>query len=116
VFNQGGVQIRPLPSRIFHTADNLIVFFETYNATSNEATGKPLVRVTVMLMKDGKLAKKPIDYVLTDVANEPVPHLTFAKYITLAGLATGNYTAVIETMDMVTHKLVKQQVPFTITE
>ena len=116
VFNQSGVQIRPLPSRLFHAADNLIVFFETYNAANNQATGKPLVRVTVMLMKDGKLAKKPIDYVLTDVANEPVPHLTFAKYITLTGLAAGSYTAVIETMDMVTHKLVKQQVPFVIAE
>lgn len=116
VFNQGGVQIRPLPSRLFHAADNLIIFFETYNATNNEATGKPLVRVTVLLMKDGKLAKKPMDYVLTDTVTEPVPHLAFAKYISLAGLAAGGYTAMIETMDMVTHKLVKQQVGFTITE
>ncbi|HJQ23585.1 MAG TPA: VWA domain-containing protein [Blastocatellia bacterium] len=116
VFNQGGVQIRPLPSRAFHAGDNLIIFFEAYNAANNEATGKPMVRVTVMLMKDGKLARKPLDYVLSDVTSEPVPHLTFAKYITLAGLAAGDYTAVIETMDMVTHKLVKQQVPFAISE
>ena len=110
------MQIHPLPSRAFHASDNLIIFFETYNAANNEATGKPMVRVTVMLMKDGKLARKPLDYVLSDVAGEPVPHLTFAKYIALAGLAAGNYTAVIETMDMVTHKLVKQQVPFAISE
>jgi VWFA-related protein len=116
VFNQSGVQIRPLPSRLFHAADNLIIFFETYNAANQEATGKPLVRVTVTLMKDGKLAKKPIDYVLTDVSSEPLPHLIFAKYITLAGLAAGDYAAVIETMDMVTHKLVKQQVAFRIVE
>lgn len=116
VLNQGGVKIRPLPSGQFRATDNLIIFFETYNAANNDATGKPLVRVTVMLMKDGKLARKPIDYVLTDVTDEPVPHLTFARYISLAGLAAGNYTAMIETMDMVTHKLVKQQVAFTISE
>ena len=69
-----------------------------------------------MVTKDGKLAKKPVDYVLTDVLSEPVPHLTFAKYIALAGLGAGNYAAVIETTDMVTHKLVKQQVPFVIAD
>ncbi|MFL6212776.1 MAG: VWA domain-containing protein [Blastocatellia bacterium] len=116
VFNQGGVQIRPLPSRIFHTADNLIIFFETYNAATSEATGKPFVLVTVTLMKDGKIAKKPVDYTLSDIANEPVPHLICAKYVALAGLSPGDYVAVIETRDMVTRKLVKQQVPFVIVD
>lgn len=116
VFNQAGVQIRPLPSRLFHSGDNLIIFFEAYNATNQEATGKPLVRVTVTLMKDGKMVRKPVDYVLTELTGEPVPHLVFAKYITLTGLAAGNYTAVVETMDMITHKLVKQQVLFVIAE
>jgi VWFA-related protein len=116
VFNQGGLQIRPLPSRAFHTADNLIIFFETYNATISEATGKPFVMVTVTLMKDGKIAKKPVDYTLSDIATEPVPHLIFAKYIALAGLTPGDYVAVIETRDMVTRKLVKQQVPFVIAD
>jgi hypothetical protein len=116
VFNQGGVQIRPLPSRVFHTADNLIVFFETYNAAVSQATGKPFVMVTVTLMKDGKIAKKPVDYTLSDLITEPVPHLTCAKYMALAGLAPGDYVAVIETRDMVTRKLVKQQVPFVIAD
>ena len=116
VFSQGGVQIRPLPSRVFHAADNLIIFFETYNAATSQTTGKPYVIVTVTLMKDGKLVKKPVDYTLSDIVSEPVPHLTFAKYIALAGLTPGDYTAVIETRDMVTRKLVKQQVPFVIAE
>jgi VWFA-related protein len=116
VFNQGGVQIRPLPSRVFHTADNLIIFFETYNAAVSTATGKPFVMVTVTLMKDGKIAKKPVDYTLSDITSEPVPHLTCAKYIALAGLTAGDYVAVIETRDMVTRKLVKQQVPFVIAD
>jgi hypothetical protein len=44
-----------------------------------------------------------------------VPHLTFAEYIKLAGLAPGNYTAAIEIKDMVSRKLVKQNAAFTIT-
>ena len=51
---------------------------------------------------------------MTDIQNQPVPHLTFAEYIRLAGLAPGTYTAAIEIKDMVTRKLVKQDAPFTI--
>ncbi len=33
VFSQGGVRIRPFPSREFRDTDNLIVLFELYNAS-----------------------------------------------------------------------------------
>jgi hypothetical protein len=72
------------------------------------------VRVTVRLMKDGQPATKFFDYVLSDIQPQPVPHLTFAEYIRLAGLAPGNYTAAIEIKDMVTRKFVKQDAPFKI--
>lgn len=116
VFSQGGVQIRPSPSREFGVTDNLIIFFEMYNAATGHETGKPLVRVTVTLLKDGKAATKPADYVLMENIAEPVPHMTFAKYQSLAGLATGKYTAMIEVKDMVTRRLVTQQASFTITK
>jgi len=45
-----------------------------------------------------------------------VPHLTFAKYISLTGLAPGKYTAVIEARDSVARKLAKQQASFVITK
>jgi hypothetical protein len=72
------------------------------------------VRVTVRLLKDGQPATKPFDFVLSDGQDQPVPHLTFAEYIRLAGIAPGNYTAAIEIKDMVTRKSVKQDAPFTI--
>jgi hypothetical protein len=116
VLSAGNVQIRPSPSREFQTADNLIIFFKLYNATPAAETGKPLVRVTVTLMKDGKPATKPLDYELTEIVNEPVPHLTFAKYVKLAGLATGKYSVVIEARDMAQKKAVKQEAWFVITQ
>ena len=116
VFSQGGVQIRPSPGREFRVTDNLIIFFELYNAATSQETGKPLVRVTVTLVKDNKAATKPMDYVLTETNAEPVQHLTFAKYLTLAGLSTGKYTAMIEVKDMVTRKLVTQQASFMIIQ
>jgi hypothetical protein len=72
------------------------------------------VRVTVRLMKNGQPATKFFDFVLTDVQSQPVPHLTFAEYLRLTGLAAGKYVAMIETKDMVTRKSSKQEAPFEI--
>jgi VWFA-related protein len=114
VFVHGRTQIRPSSRREFQATDNLIMFLSVYNAANSPDTGKPLVRVTARLLKDGQPATKPFDYVLSDTENQPAPHLTFAEYIKLAGLAPGNYTAAIEIKDMVTRKLVKQNAAFTI--
>jgi len=114
VFSEGNIRIRPSPSREFHPTDNLIIFFKLYNAALAGETGKPLVRVTVTLIKDGRQATRPVDYQLIEPATEPVLHLTFAKYIKLPGLPPGKYSAVIESRDMVQQKVVKQEAWFII--
>jgi len=114
VFMHGKQLIRPSAARQFRTTDNLIMFMSVYNATNSTDTGKPLVRVTVRLMKDGQPATKFFDYVLTDIENQPVSHLTFAQYVPLANLAAGHYQAMIETKDMVTRKSMKQEASFDI--
>ena len=116
VFYQDGGQIRPSPSRQFRATDNLIIFFQVYNAEAHKETGKPLVRVTVKLMKDNQAVRPPIDYVLTEVTAQPSPRLIFARFIKLAGLQAGRYTAIIETRDMVTNKAVTRESPFVITQ
>ena len=114
VFATGRTQIRPSPGKQFQATDNLIMFGSVYNPANSPDTNKPLVRVTVRLMKDGQPATKFFDYVLTEMQPQPVPHLTFAEYIKLTGLTPGNYIATIEIKDMVTRKFVKQEAPFTI--
>jgi VWFA-related protein len=116
VLNQGGVQIRPSLSREFRAQDNLIIFFELYNATPDIKTSKSLVRVRVTLIKDNKVVVNPINYDLTETLSEPTPHQTFAKYISLDRLSAGSYTAKIEARDMVTGKFINQQVSFVITQ
>ena len=114
VFVHGKQLIRPSAARQFKTTDNLIMFLAVYNAANSPETGKPLVRVTVRLMKDGQPATKFFDFVLTDVQQQPVPHLQFAEYLRLATLAPGRYQAMIETKDMMTRKSTKQEAPFEI--
>ena len=114
VFTIRTTSIRPSAARQFRATDNLVMFFNLYNATNSPDTGKPMVRVTARLMKDGQPATKPFDFVLTDVENEPVPHLTFAEFIKLTGMTPGNYTVTIESKDMVSKKLVKQEASFVL--
>lgn len=114
IFTEGNIQIRPSPSREFHATDNLIVFFQLYNAAVSRDTRTPLVRVTLTLMKDGKQTARPIDYQLTETASDPIPHLMFAKYLKLTGLAPGKYSALIESRDLVQQKVLKQDVSFEI--
>ena len=114
VFVHGKQLIRPSAARQFKSSDNLIMFQSVYNAANSPDTGKPLVRVTVRLLKDGQPATKFFDFVLTDVQPQPVAHLEFAEYLELATLAPGRYQAVIETKDMVTRKSTKQEAPFEI--
>lgn len=116
VFVFGKQLIRPSAARQFKTTDNLIMFLNVYNAAISPDTGKPLVRVTVRLMKDGQPATKFFDYVLTDVQERPLSHLTFAEYLKLTNLAPGRYQATIEVKDMVTRKSSKQEAPFDIVQ
>ena len=48
-----------------------------------------ILSIQLLLMNH---SEKPFDFVLSDLQNQPVPHLTFAEYIRLEGLAPGNYT------------------------
>jgi VWFA-related protein len=106
--------IRPSADRKFRVTDNLIMFLAVYNAANSSENGTPLVRVTVRLMKDGQPATKPFDFVLTEMHNQPVPHLKFAEFIRLANLTPGGYQVAIETKDMVTRKFTKQEASFEI--
>lgn len=114
VFTVRKTSIRPSAARQFRPTDNLVMLTSIYNAANSPDTGKPMVRVTARLMKDGQPATKPFDFVLTEIDNEPVPHLTFAEYIRLTGMSPGSYTVSIESKDMVTKRLVKQEASFQI--
>ncbi|HKR12972.1 MAG TPA: VWA domain-containing protein [Pyrinomonadaceae bacterium] len=114
VFVYRKTAIRPSAERQFRSTDNLVMYLAVYNAANSTDTGKPMVRVTARLMKDGQPATKPFDFVLTEVENNPVPHLKFAEFIRLTNLAPGNYTVMIEAKDMVSKKLLKQEAAFAI--
>lgn len=115
VLIHAGAAIRPTPSREFKAADNLIIFFRLYDAGAT-AAGKPLVKVTVRLLADGKDAVKPIGYDLTDITPAPVAHLAFAKFVSLAPLRPGKYTLSVEAKDTTNGKLLRREEPFVVVQ
>jgi VWFA-related protein len=115
VLTVGNMLIRPSPSRQFLATDNLIILFRVYNAAL-APNGRPLVRVSISLMRDDKLATKRFDFDLSELEKDPVPHLAFAKFIKLTGLQPGKYKAVIESRDMVQLKLSKTEAWFEIVQ
>jgi VWFA-related protein len=116
VFNYAGARIRPSPTREFRASDKLIIFFELYGAVMDTQSGKSNVKVTVALMKDNRAATKPIEHTLTDTLVDPVPHLTFAKFVSLTGLVEGKYTAMINVKDMANSKTFSQQASFSVVK
>src|SRR5438105_63899 len=61
VFSEGNVQIRPSPSREFHSADNLIVFLQMYETTSYTVKRTMMARVTATLSTSGKTSNPTMD-------------------------------------------------------
>ncbi len=116
VLKTGNVLIRPTPSREFRTSDKLIIFFDLYNATTSAESGKAQVKVKVTLAKDGKQVMRPTQYMLTDVTADPVPHITFAKFLSLEGLSAGSYAATIEATDLATNKVMTKQTAFVVAQ
>jgi VWFA-related protein len=116
VLSYEGAQIRPSPTREFRRGDNLIVFFKLYNAQRNTDMSKPLVRVKLTIMKDGKAVLRPVIYQLSEPLAGPVPHLTFARYMSLSALPPGKYDAMIQAEDMVSRKMIERTASFTITQ
>jgi VWFA-related protein len=115
VLSAGNVQIRPSPSRQFRRTENLIIFFRLYNPAVAPEIGKSLVKVTISLMRNGQLVTPAFQYELSESIDESSPQQTFAKYIKLAGLVPGKYTAVIECRDVVRRKTLTQNSSFEIT-
>src|ERR1051325_3494424 len=81
---------------------------------SASASGKPLVKVTVRLLSEGRDAVKPLGYDLTETSNAPVPNMTFAKFVSLAPLRPGKYTLAVEARDTTTGKLLRREEPFVV--
>ena len=95
-----GAKILPSARCQFHNGDNLIFYFHIYNPQLDSGSKKTDLSIDLSLTRDGELTDVRLPhYHLTQLPGEPAHHISFARYLHLAGLPAGNYGLVISVKD-----------------
>jgi hypothetical protein len=110
-----GVKILPSARCQFRNGDNLIFYFDIYNPQPDGEKKKTDISIAMSLMREGQVvnAKLP-GYRLNEYSAEPLPHITFSKYLRLAGLQPGNYTLVIDVRDGLSNQSTRGRATFSL--
>ncbi len=110
----GGVKILPSARCEFQNGDNLIFYFDIYDAQTHD--GRPDVAVDLWLASNGRrLPVKLPSYELNESAGGASARLTLARYVQLAGLKPGDYALFVEARDRIANRTIVGEAPFTVT-
>ena len=110
-----GTKILPLARCEFHNGDNLIFYFDIYDAQVRD--NKPDVAVNMWLSSNGeRLPIRLPSYELNESTGGTAARLTLARYLQLAGLKPGDYTLSVETRDRTANRTVRGEASFTVTD
>ncbi|HEY6331834.1 MAG TPA: VWA domain-containing protein [Blastocatellia bacterium] len=109
-----GVKISPSATCQFRNGENLIFYFDIYNATVDPAKKTPNLSITLKLAHEGQDVNANLpSFDVTDNAG-PDAGLTFCRFLRLAGLKPGDYTLVFDVKDAVGNQTARRQTNFTI--
>jgi VWFA-related protein len=112
-----GVRISPSAACQFRDGENLIFYFDIYNVAVDSAKKKPDVTVALKLMRDGQAVNTALPaFDVTDNPDGPVAHLTFCRFLRLAGLTPGDYTLVIDVKDALGNQTARREADFAIVK
>ncbi len=110
-----GVKILPSARCHFRNGDNLIFYFDIYNAQSDTHSKKADVAVQLSLMRDGRPMNVHLpDYRLNDYLAEPIPHITLARYLQLANLQPGDYVLIATVRDSLSGETAMSRAAFKV--
>ena len=112
----GGAKILPSAQCQFRNGDNLIFYFDIYYPKI-ETDKKADITLSFWLMRGGQRLKLGLpEYRLTEAEPKPVPHITAARYMQLAGLEPGDYSLVVQVRDVLANRTTLAQSPFTVVK
>ncbi len=112
----GGAKILPLAQCEYRNGDNLIFYFDIYDPQLRQDR-KADVTVNLWLTRSGRRLKIGLpEYSLTDAASGPVPHMTVARFVRLAGLDPGDYSLVVQVKDRLANRTEMAQASFTVVQ
>jgi VWFA-related protein len=112
-----GVKILPSAQCQFRNGDNLIFYFDIYNPQPDGQSKKSDISINISLLREGQSVNARIpSYHLDEYSGEPTPHITFSRYLRLAGLSTGNYLLVIDVKDGRGNQRARGQASFSLVD
>jgi VWFA-related protein len=111
----GDIKILPSARCEFHNGDNLIFYFDIYNPQIQQDR-KADLNVEMFLLQGGRRVNLNIPgYRLSQPVVEPVPHVTVARFVQLAGLTAGDYSLVINVRDALAGQSLSAHASFTVS-
>jgi VWFA-related protein len=111
----GDIKILPSARCEFHNGDNLIFYFDIYNPAIQQ-DHKADLNVEMFLLQGGRRVNLNIPgYRLSQPVTEPVPHVTVARFVQLAGLTAGDYSLVINVRDTLAGQSLSAHASFTVS-
>ena len=109
-----GVKILPSARCQFRNGDNLIFYFDVYNPQL-QPDQKTDLSVEVSLLQGERRVNLNIPpYRLSQRVTEPIPHVTVARFVQLAGLSPGNYALAINVRDALAGRTQSAHASFTV--
>ncbi len=109
----GEVKIVPSASRQFRNGDQLVFYFDIYNAKVKDSRSD--VEVTLSMKKDGKpFAVKLPSYTIDEAMQAERFRIQVAKYLELAGLPAGNYSLIVSARDRTSGSTSSSEASFTV--
>jgi len=110
----GGAKILPIAQCEFRNGDNLIYYFDIYQPKVEEDK-RADVMVNIWLMRNGERLRVGLpSFRLTQAEPKPIPRITVARYLQLAGLEPGDYSLVVQVKDSLTERVELAQASFAV--
>jgi VWFA-related protein len=110
-----GVRISPSAACQFRATENLIFYFDIYNAALDPAKKRPDVTIALKLARDGQSVNAALPaFEVKDNPDGPGGQITFCRFLKLAGLTPGNYTLGFDVKDALGNQMARREAAFTI--
>lgn len=110
-----GLRITPSGACQFRGGENLIFYFDIYNAGLDPARKKPNLTVALKLLHNGEEVRAGLpSFEVTDNPEGADGALTFCRFLKLTGLSPGDYTLVFDVKDAVGNQTARREAKFSI--
>lgn len=94
-----GIKILPSARCEYRNGDNLIFYVDVYNPQLQPDNKTDLAVDVFLLQGERRVSLHVPAYRLSQPVSEPLPHVTIARFLQLAGLAPGDYSLVVNVRD-----------------